>query len=444
MIAIGYSFCNEEQRDTILLPGIHKSISSDEKILILEENGKAENASIFPIYNKIIERVRAFNATGQGEVEFLVLLHTDVEIRDLAFVDKVRSILRSMPTVAVIGCEGSDEEGDLHRWNRRNFGWVPSPHFPHFGEDRSGLPPIDEKGRAEAVTIDGLLIILSPWAIANLRFDEENFSGWHGYDADICMQARQKGMRVLVQEFDLIHHTRGGYTGGGYEEFEKANRIFMNKWFPAPVTPVTEPETESSKTVLFICPIFDAFPVIIASLMAQTSPHWRLLLIDDNPASKWAEASVQAAADPRITYVKRPRMEMYGHPHRQWALQEIAAGRLYAGDESPEGIVITNADNYYLPPFVAKMTPNLTASKETIATYCGSMMHNYIDWKPMACALQRGLIDGGGVMVRREAALEVGWRSFEHSSDWTYFSDLIAKFGSDRWARTDGLLFIHN
>ena len=43
----------------------------------------------------------------------------------------------------------------------------------------------------EVDMVDGYLLILSRWAINELRFDERDVGpGFHGYDADICFQAR--------------------------------------------------------------------------------------------------------------------------------------------------------------------------------------------------------------------------------------------------------------
>ena len=38
------------------------------------------------------------------------------------------------------------------------------------------------------------MIVLSPWAVRNLSFDER-VAGRHGYDVDICLQARAAGKR---------------------------------------------------------------------------------------------------------------------------------------------------------------------------------------------------------------------------------------------------------
>lgn len=352
MIAIGYSFGNQAQRDTILLPSIASSLP-DEKILLLEEGSPGKNTSIFPIYNRILERARR-----EKNIEFLALLHTDVELRDPFFANKIRDVLKTSPTVAVIGCVGTNIDGDLKRWERRNFGWVPSPHFPHFGEDRSGLPPLDKKGRAEAASIDGLLIILSPWAIATLRFDEESFHGFHGYDADICMQARQKGMRVLVQEFDLVHHTRGGYTGGGYEEFEKANHIFMRKWkLPTPTNQLSRPTMRKHTVVVVV--IYNRFSNLerwIACWKQCATEDAELVIVhnyygDESAKEKYGQYCAQRG----IQYI--PRL---GEGYDIGAFQDICRNRLSEFPDYDYLLWCTDdcipMQKDFIAPFLAKLT----------------------------------------------------------------------------------------
>jgi hypothetical protein len=72
------------------------------------------------------------------------------------------------------------------------------------------------------------------------------------------------------------------------------------------------------------------------------------------------------------------------------------------------------------------------------------MLYNQIDYNIMNCTLQLGNIDCSCVMVRKDVACDVGWRSMEHSSDWIYFSDIIQKYGADKWIKVGGYLIVHN
>ena len=194
--------------------------------------------------------------------------------------------------------------------------------------------------------------------------------------------------------------------------------------------------------VVVVTPIYDAFPEIISSLICQTHKNWELLLVDDNQTSTRTRDIVATVNDSRIKHISRPRLDakLYGHPHRQWALQQMMIGQLAA---DAQHVLITNADNYYLPNYLTAMTAPF-ANPSIVATYCASMLHSYLGWKPIPCSLALGYIDCGGVLVRKQVACSVGWRSFEHSSDWTYFSDILAKHPSPQWAKVEDVLFVHN
>jgi hypothetical protein len=49
-------------------------------------------------------------------------------------------------------------------------------------------------------------MVLSPWAVRELRFDESLGTALHGYDFDYCLQARERGRKVVTADFRVIHH----------------------------------------------------------------------------------------------------------------------------------------------------------------------------------------------------------------------------------------------
>ena len=48
----------------------------------------------------------------------------------------------------------------------------------------------------EVDAVDGFLLVLSPWAVRNVRFDESLATG-HGFDVDYCLQVREAGRKVV-------------------------------------------------------------------------------------------------------------------------------------------------------------------------------------------------------------------------------------------------------
>lgn len=51
----------------------------------------------------------------------------------------------------------------------------------------------------------GVVLALSPWVVQELRFDE-SIGMLHGYDFDICRQARIAGRKVMAVDLRVAHH----------------------------------------------------------------------------------------------------------------------------------------------------------------------------------------------------------------------------------------------
>jgi hypothetical protein len=53
--------------------------------------------------------------------------------------------------------------------------------------------------------VDGFLMVLSPWAVRNVRFDE-SLGPLHGYDVDFCLQVRKAGRKVVTADLRAVHN----------------------------------------------------------------------------------------------------------------------------------------------------------------------------------------------------------------------------------------------
>lgn len=206
-MSIVYGVCigDEDKYQRFATPGLERIGATNR---IIESRG---NRSIFVAYNEMLDVVRR-----DATVEALVLLHEDLEIRDIAFEDKIRGALED--GLAVIGTIGGRGATGI-RWVRasQQFGRQPDTNADN---DYGG-------GSHDVDMVDGCLMVLSRWAIENLQFDE-SFSGFHGYDADICMQARTRGQRVGVIDVDTFHHTKGGF--GNIAQHQRTDDRFCRKW----------------------------------------------------------------------------------------------------------------------------------------------------------------------------------------------------------------------
>lgn len=201
MIALGSAITDDEVYERCAAAGFRLAAEPDTEILAFAAVG-----SIFRSYNLLLEQ-----ASRIPDLEALVLVHQDAEIDDPDFVAKVREALRD-PDVALVGCAGSLDVRNIAWWEG-SVRWASFTHrFDEFGGGE--IPALNwwlEEPPAyaqlgEVDSVDGFVLAFSPWAIEKLRFDESIGGDLHGYDFDICMQARAAGKKVAVADLKVIHH----------------------------------------------------------------------------------------------------------------------------------------------------------------------------------------------------------------------------------------------
>jgi Glycosyltransferase like family len=177
-------------------PGIALAKESDSQVYVFAAVGHISRT-----YNLLLD-----TAAGHDDLEALVLVHPHTQITDRDFCSKIRAAI-SDPDVAVVGAAGATGVRTIAWWE----GAIScSPLMQRYQEYGGGeLPAFSWKKRApapgEVDAVDGLLMVLSPWAVRNLRFDESLALGY-GFDVDYCLQARAAGHKVVTADFALVHH----------------------------------------------------------------------------------------------------------------------------------------------------------------------------------------------------------------------------------------------
>ncbi len=195
MIAFGSSIGDAEAFSRYAEPGIRRVAEADSKLLAY--------AAVEPVgrtYNLILEAAARFE-----DLEALVLVHPHTEIADPGFCAKLRAAL-SDPRVGAVGCAGARNvhslawwEGDVvrgsvrQRYAERGGGEIDSVSWA-----KRQSPP------AEVDTLDGQLLILPPWAVRELRFDETLLG--YGFDVDFSLRVRQAGRTLEVIDLHVVHH----------------------------------------------------------------------------------------------------------------------------------------------------------------------------------------------------------------------------------------------
>jgi hypothetical protein len=244
VIAYGCAIADERRFQECARAGIDRA--RDPSAPVYEVRG---SDSIFSAYNEMLDRARR-----DPRIKALALPHEDFTIRDPRFEAKVRDTLGD-PDVAIIGVLGGIGIGGIDWWiHERTVGAAtlssPEP-FPPWGPPLIGEGTVVGPGGSGPVDmVDGMLLVLSRWAIDELRFDESLGPGFDGYDADICFQARERGRKVVVAELDGEHHHRWAeLSNPAYRSaWKRAHIAFRRKWegrMPLRMPPsVTSPSSE--------------------------------------------------------------------------------------------------------------------------------------------------------------------------------------------------------
>ena len=200
MIIFGSAVTDANLYDRCALKGINLAKEDDSIVLAHQSTG-----TLFRNYNLVLDLAKEHEG-----MEALVLLHQDAEICDPNFIPTLREAF-SDPDVAIVGCAGAVGVRSIAWWEGA-VTWASFTHrytelgggqFDSMSWDDARTPSISHTGEVDV--IDGFVLAMSPWAVENLRFDEA-LGKLHGYDFDICCQAREKGKKVITADMRVIHH----------------------------------------------------------------------------------------------------------------------------------------------------------------------------------------------------------------------------------------------
>jgi Glycosyltransferase like family len=224
VIVFGSSVTSPEDYARYAEPGIRRAGEPDSLVLSRPAEG-----SIFSNYNAIMEK-----ATAIEGLEALVLLHQDAEIVDARFCEKLRMALDD-PDVGVVGCVGAVGVRSIAWWEG-SVTWASFIHrYGEFGGGDSPSVTWDESESApyarlgEVDTVDGFVLVCSPWVVHNVRFDESLGQALHGYDFDFCLQVRAAGRKVVTADFKVVHN-HSLNLASDLDHWSDAHMAVCEKW----------------------------------------------------------------------------------------------------------------------------------------------------------------------------------------------------------------------
>lgn len=196
MIAFGCAMTDPEAYRRYAAPGIAASAEDDSEIYAFAAVG-----SICRSYNLVLDA-----AAARADLEALVLVRQDVEMTDPDVCAKVRASLHD-PQVGAVGCIGATGVQTIAWWDGAvSSGPILHRYHEHGGGEMPGFSFTDATpAPAEVDTLGGFMLVLSPWTVRNVRFDETLNLG-HGYDLDFCMQLRAAGRKVMTADLNIVYH----------------------------------------------------------------------------------------------------------------------------------------------------------------------------------------------------------------------------------------------
>lgn len=203
--------------------------------------------------------------------------------------------------------------------------------------------------------------------------------------------------------------------------------------------------------ILYIAPCYEYHPVLVDTLLTNTTNNWEIIVVHDGePSHEWLRSFRERYSHQSKIHVCwfGERVNDWGHTLRAKVVEELISGNtsLFNLQCKDYGAIChTNCDNFVTPEHSLRVSNALENNPDAIAC-THPIAHNYFQWGYFHPGLEFGQIDCCQITVRKEYALEIGWPSREHAADWIYIFKLIEKYGRNRVVPVPGnpILAIHN
>lgn len=216
MIIFGTVCGYPEKLATQCAPGIARSMNGEPYMHIVE---KSNGHEIFEPYHYLMKAAaRLFGAGDPAHGNALVLVHDDLEFRDTTLAEKIRALPADVAVAGLIGSRGA-----------QSLAWWEGARLGRVTDDAYGLHDFGFRTGDGVQSLDGMCLILSPWACNMLTLKGIGYEGFHGYADELCRQARAQKRRAVVVDIAAHHHSKGGYAGG-VESWNAANENFRKRW----------------------------------------------------------------------------------------------------------------------------------------------------------------------------------------------------------------------
>lgn len=187
----------------------------------------------------------------QSVGESLVFSHDDIEILSPDFVTRLKTHLTNFDIVGVAGTDRVVDGCWLSAGVPYLYGQVSHPDGTVFGVNFYDFGKTAHQGRLAMDGIqmlDGLFFAARRTVVCKVWFDEQNFDGFHGYDADFTYSAFLAGYSLAVcNDIAVIHYSHSRFDA----MFQKYNQRFVAKHastISAPVPCAPRPSYQGARS----------------------------------------------------------------------------------------------------------------------------------------------------------------------------------------------------
>lgn len=216
-----------------LQQNIAETIGCDYELVVIDNSHNVY--SIFQAYNEGVRR-------SKGEV--LCFMHDDILFHSPNWGKTVEETFNNIHQLGAIGIAGAhliaDAAAPLWAFQKITTHKIYSPTNPQgtcaieYGKNAgdngywTGFQQYSQgKPLAQVANIDGVWMCIRASLFKTLRWDEERYTGFHCYDADISMQINLSGYDIMVTNEVLIEHASPGVIDNKYFV---AAKVWYNKW----------------------------------------------------------------------------------------------------------------------------------------------------------------------------------------------------------------------
>jgi len=188
---------------------------------LLSWDNRADNFGICQVYNELGKKAR---------FDILCFIHEDVEIKTRDWGKKILTLF-SDPDIAGVGLAGtkykSKSPSGWYTGDNNTDRYFLSHSYANEKVDVSNKQFWPEVNEAEVVCLDGVFISCRRTVWERLRFNQEDYKGFHFYDIDFSLRAGSLGKLLVTSGIQLEHFTQGGDYG---EKWVRDAILFHRLW----------------------------------------------------------------------------------------------------------------------------------------------------------------------------------------------------------------------